>query len=315
MGEGNPVPIEQDVGEEFFMPNVHIFFNERIYWKTNWEVGLENTMDSHVQYLHRDYLMILLGGGSVSPGRSSSGTRPFFNGHGFSMGAGPSRRQMRGLPTQGAPGSTRPPLQATYSEGWKWPLHTYRRYWNWLFRPWFYFLRVQSPLMTQEHWAGGHHLPAMVHGGALQAPPKSKDNIIKRMFKTDGAAGIAFGQYIRQMVPVDEWLTRVWYHHGVVTKNKFELVRAAFIYWTWARWHCDYNFSQQDMSVMLNLAYDTPEKLSVTDAEVVQWRKFVVTKQFGGREYPFEYRNLEPGETVSQDEMTRELESATISLG
>ena len=138
--------------------------------------------------------------------------------------------------------------------------------------------------MKTPHWAGGHHLPAMVHGGAMEAPPKSKDNIIKRLFKTDGAAGIAFGQYIRQMVPVDEWLTRVWYHHGVVTRNKFELARAWFIYWTWARWHCDYNFSQQDMSVMLNLDYSTPEKLSVTDAEVVQWRRFVVTKYFGGRD-------------------------------
>ena len=69
MGDGVPAPIEEDVGEEFFRDDVHVFFNERIYWKTNWEVGLENTMDSHVQYLHRDYLMILLGGDSVSPGR------------------------------------------------------------------------------------------------------------------------------------------------------------------------------------------------------------------------------------------------------
>lgn len=294
MGEGEPAPIEEDVGEEFFRDDVHIFFNERIYWKTNWEVGLENTMDSHVQYLHRDYLMILLGGDSVSPGRQSSGVRPFYNGYGFSMGGGPSRRQLRGLP--GAQPGQKRERQAMHEGVGKWPKHTYRRYWNWLFRPWFYFLRVESPLMKTPHWAGGHHLPAMVHGGALEAPPKSKDNIIKRLFKTDGAAGIAFGQYIRQMVPVDEWLTRVWYHHGVVTRNKFELARAWFIYWTWARWHCDYNFSQQDMSVMLNLDYSTPEKLSVTDAEVVQWRRFVVTKYFGGRDAPFEYKNPEPGE-------------------
>src|SRR4029078_505167 len=79
-------------------------------------------------------------------------------------------------------------------------------------------------------------------------------------------------------------------------RNKFELARAWFIYWTWARWHCDYNFSQQDMSVMLNLDYSTPKKLWVTDAEVVQWRRFVVTKYYGGRDAPFEYKNPEPGE-------------------
>jgi ABC-type bacteriocin/lantibiotic exporter with double-glycine peptidase domain len=70
--------------------------------------------------------------------------------------------------------------------------------------------------------------------------------------------------------------------HPVVAKNKLKLAWYWFVYWTWARWSCDYNFSQQDMSVMLNLRYDAPEKLSVTDAEVVQWRRLVVTKHFGG---------------------------------
>jgi hypothetical protein len=42
---------------------------------------------------------------------------------------------------------------------------------------------------------------------------------------------------------------------------------------------------------MLNQRYDTPEKLSGTDAEVIQWRRLVVTKLFGGRDAPFEYRN------------------------
>jgi len=42
---------------------------------------------------------------------------------------------------------------------------------------------------------------------------------------------------------------------------------------------------------MLNQRYDTPEKLSGTDAEVIQWRRLVVTKHFGGRDAPFEYRS------------------------
>jgi len=54
---------------------------------------------------------------------------------------------------------------------------------------------------------------------------------------------------------------------------------------------------------MLNLRYDTPEKLSVTDAEVIQWRKLVVTKHFGGRDYPFEYENKEPGAAVDEEVM------------
>jgi hypothetical protein len=57
------------------------------------------------------------------------------------------------------------------------------------------------------------------------------------------------------------------------------------------RWIIEYNFSRQDERVMLNQRYDTPEKLSGTDAEVIQWRRLVVTKEFGGRSAPFEYAN------------------------
>jgi hypothetical protein len=81
--------------------------------------------------------------------------------------------------------------------------------------------------------------------------------------------------------------------HGVSTPTPLHKLWAGLLYWTWGRWHCDYNFSQQDMSVMLNLDYTSTEKLSATDAEVVQWRRFVVTKHFGGRNHPFEYDNRE----------------------
>jgi hypothetical protein len=42
---------------------------------------------------------------------------------------------------------------------------------------------------------------------------------------------------------------------------------------------------------MLHQRYDTPEKLSGTDAEVIQWRRLVVTKHYGGRDAVFDYRN------------------------
>jgi hypothetical protein len=63
------------------------------------------------------------------------------------------------------------------------------------------------------------------------------------------------------------------------------------MYATVRRWIVEYNFSRQDEAVMLNQRYDTPEKLSGTDAEVIQWRRLVVTKHYGGRRAPFEYRN------------------------
>jgi len=42
---------------------------------------------------------------------------------------------------------------------------------------------------------------------------------------------------------------------------------------------------------MLNQRYDTPEKLSGTDAEVIQWRRLVVTRHYGGRRASFDYKN------------------------
>jgi hypothetical protein len=63
------------------------------------------------------------------------------------------------------------------------------------------------------------------------------------------------------------------------------------LYFALRRWVIEYNFSRQDERVMLNQRYDTPEKLSATDAEVIQWRRLVVTKHLGGRRARFEYRN------------------------
>jgi hypothetical protein len=42
------------------------------------------------------------------------------------------------------------------------------------------------------------------------------------------------------------------------------------------------------MSVMENQRFDWKEKLSGTDAEVIQWRRLVVTKHFGGRSAEFD---------------------------
>ncbi len=282
MGAGEPAPIEEDVPEEFFRDDVRIFFNDRIYWHTNWEVGLENSMDAHVQYLHRDHLQALLGGDGVRSG-ASSGMKPLYTGNGFRSG---SPRLQPGA--GGIPGNS-----VDYGNGWHWPKHNYRKWWNWVFSPFFYVMRVESPVMKDpDRWTGGHHLPGIFRaGGNVQAPVKT-GSLLGRLFRSRGVSGL-YGLYTRQTVPVDEWLTRVWYHHSVVVKNPLQSAWAWFVYFTWGRWTSEYNFSQQDMSVMMHQSYTAPEKLSGTDAEVVQWRKLVVTKHFGGREHPFVYENLE----------------------
>jgi hypothetical protein len=104
-------------------------------------------------------------------------------------------------------------------------------------------------------------------------------------------AEFAYDLYTRMCVPVEENLTRVWYYHYLRPKSVLGRGWQRLRYLALHRWIIEYNFSRQDERVMLNQRYDTPEKLSGTDAEVIQWRRLVVTKHFGGRDAPFEYRN------------------------
>jgi nitrite reductase/ring-hydroxylating ferredoxin subunit len=315
MGEGEPAPIEEDVPEEFFNPRAYILFNDRIYWKTNWEVALENSMDAHVQYLHRDNLRSLLGNNGVRSG-GSSGQRPIFTGNGFRAG-GPPRARNAGQPSSNGNGATAKvdPNHDVYPEGWRWPKHRYRRLWSWFFSPILNLLSIpQGPIRNSELWGSGHHLPGMFRAGGggggipMGAP---RQNFIKRLFS--GGGGSLFGLYTRQVVPVDDWKTRVWYHHYTLPANRLHKAWIWFNYFTLGRWTSEYNFSQQDMSVMLNQRYDVSEKLAGTDAEVVQWRRLVVTKHFGGRNAHFEQRVIEEIPQEEQAEQTPVLAKAGVS--
>ena len=69
---------------------------------------------------------------------------------------------------------------------------------------------------------------------------------------------------------------------------------------------------------MLHQRYDTPEKLSGTDAEVIAWRRLVVTKQHGGRSAAFEYRNpdgLDPNNVPLERVSVRYLQERTRRNG
>jgi hypothetical protein len=155
----------------------------------------------------------------------------------------------------------------TYADGRQWPKTNYRRLWTWLTKPLADRARRHIPPPQSARWCGGHHLPGMFR------------------------AEFGWDLYTRMCVPVEEHLTRVWYYH--CTRPKTALGRGwdRLVYAGLRRWIIEYNFSRQDEKVMLNQRYDTPEKLSGTDAEVIQWRRLVVTKEFGGRDAPFEYKN------------------------
>ena len=82
------------------------------------------------------------------------------------------------------------------------------------------------------------------------------------------------------------------------------------LYYVYHRYIIEYNFSDQDNSVMNNQSYNSPEALSITDSEVVQWRRFIVTKHFGGRNAKYEFKN--PG-NLSPEEIPMEMVSGVMS--
>ncbi|HYE89358.1 MAG TPA: hypothetical protein VEA38_00005, partial [Terriglobales bacterium] len=187
--------------------------------------------------------------------RGAQGEHPIFVGNGFGGDVAESN-YMRKSPTQDE-----------YPNGWKWPKSNRRRFWTWLTKPLAERARRHIPPPRSARWCGGHHLPGM--------------------FRTE----FAYDFYTRMCVPVEEHVTRVWYYHYLKPKTALGRLWQRVLYYGFHRWIIEYNFSQQDERVMLNQRYDTPEKLSGTDAEVIQWRKLVVTRHFGGRDAPFEYKN------------------------
>ncbi|HTG11868.1 MAG TPA: Rieske 2Fe-2S domain-containing protein, partial [Candidatus Eisenbacteria bacterium] len=79
IGEGPPAPIEEDVPEEFFDDETLILIGQ-VNWRCNWEVALENSMDSHVNYVHRNAVVVARSGFIA---RGAQGEHPIFVGNGF----------------------------------------------------------------------------------------------------------------------------------------------------------------------------------------------------------------------------------------
>jgi hypothetical protein len=101
--------------------------------------------------------------------------------------------------------------------------------------------------------SGGHHLPSM--------------------FRFD------FGthMYTRACVPVDDRLTRVIYYHAIRRRTAIGRALARLFFVTFQNWAMNANFSDQDYRVMAPQRYDTSEKLSGTDAEVIAWRRLLLS--------------------------------------
>jgi phenylpropionate dioxygenase-like ring-hydroxylating dioxygenase large terminal subunit len=250
MGKGAPAPIEEDVPPEFFDGEDTLVMSATRYWPVNWRVALENALDSHVMYVHRNALLQLM---EPILQFGPAGYRPrIVNG----------RAALGYIPDDEAP---RPAREYYPGVDGHWPKTQWRRLWLWAFA-WRLRRRVtRRPFNPDEEWgmhtfiggkrvrSGGHHLPSM--------------------FRFD------FGthMYTRACVPVDEQTTRVIYYHAIRRRTAIGRALARLFFVTFQNWAMNANFSDQDYRVMAPQRYDTAEKLSGTDAEVIAWRRLLLS--------------------------------------
>ena len=241
MGEGEPVPIEEDVPPEFFDDITTILFHTE-YWPVQWNLALENGGDAHVPYVHRNSFRQLQNPMMWS---SATGSRQkIVNGRAVvSIGGPPNRRR------SSAGNDYRkyfPLLDA------RWPKHSFRLWWTWIWSLNRKRVAKLPPWDAPEEWASGHHLPGMYRGD----------------HRTD--------LYTRNCIPVTEKLSRQIYYKAVRPKNWIGRVYERVfhrVYWRWAMY---INFSSQDFKAVSPQRYDTPEHLSATDLHQVYWRRLVL---------------------------------------
>ncbi len=237
MGKGEPAPIEENIPEEFFQDE-KIVLAWNTEWPANWRPCFENSFDSHVRYLHRNSAMLLM--------------KPIYPPHyppGRPRRIGPHRL----TPSQAIHEAGKedqeyfPRLEA------KWPRHRYRRSWLWLVA----LLRKPFDLLPRyrasEQWEMGQHLPCMV----------------RINYKTH--------MWTRWAVPIDANNTRMFYFHTALRRSAIGRAYEWLAYHLFHHWVMDRSFSAQDAPAAIHAYYDRPEYLAPTDAQLVQWRKLLLS--------------------------------------
>ncbi len=242
MGEGEAVAPEEDIPPEFFDTRSLVLFATE-YWAVNWQLGLENGLDAHVPYVHRNAIRTMMNRRTMMTGpvgirnkivkdRLLAGVRGG-GGSGFGNAGGATRFYFPAL------------------KGY-WPKHNYRGLWNWLFIPMQKRGAKIPPWDGPEEWGGGHRAPCM--------------------FRSDHRTDL----YTRNCIPVTEELSRQIYFKAVRPNSWVGRWYERIHFKLYGKWMQVTNFSQQDMHAMVGQRYDTQEYLSSTDTHQIVWRRLIL---------------------------------------
>lgn len=255
MGDGPPAPIEEDVPEEFFEPGFSIRYTT-VDWNVNWRLSVENILDSHAIYVHRNsiefYLLsreALLGLANLGPRRPKPDV---INNRAIDWG----------MPNIAAPGKRDgPPRAKPYRRsypglgGQKWPKYGARLIWHNLVS--LVIGKVPPPLLKTREWTGAFHLP--------------------------GYARFDFGSYVytRATVPIDPHTSRIIYFFATKANSWRGRGKNALWFTLWKNWSMHYNFSGQDQLPIESQTYTSPEHMSPTDIFPISIRRLILTHARG----------------------------------
>ena len=248
MGAGEPTPLEEAIPEEF-LDDKAMLFSWTNSWPCNWRPAVENYADSHVRYVHRNSALMLMR--PMLPPALPLPGKPFRVGkHRLaaagrtSVGPEQDRNRRKGRPYQ----EFYPLL------GVQWPAHRWRLLWTWFFK-----LadkvryKFRKPFQVSEEWGTGQHLPSVVR--------------------------LNYGthMYTRYAVPVAENETRMFYFHVARRATWLGRLHETIQWNLFHNWAMNKNFSEQDSPGAIDLYYDRPERLSVSDQQTIEWRKLVLS--------------------------------------
>jgi phenylpropionate dioxygenase-like ring-hydroxylating dioxygenase large terminal subunit len=237
MGKGAPVALEENIPEEFFQAD-KIVLAWNTQWPANWRPCFENSFDSHVRYLHRNSAMLLM--------------KPIYPPH-FPPGRPKKIGAHRLMPSRPVFEPSKADQEYFPGLDANWPRHRYRRAWLWLVA----ILRKPFDLLptyrASEAWEMGQHLPCMV----------------RINYRTH--------MWTRWAVPIDEQNTRMFYFHTARRRSAIGRAYEWLAYHLFHHWVMDRSFSAQDAPAAIHAYYDRPEYLAPTDAQLVQWRKLLLS--------------------------------------
>jgi nitrite reductase/ring-hydroxylating ferredoxin subunit len=256
MGEGAPVPIEEDVPPEFFKPEA-LVLSSTATWKCNWRPAMENYLDAHVFYVHRNSLRLLTMPAARLVGLARSGSmrkeRPQIL-HSRAIlrprDIGPvGERVDDSTPAEQPPNPFAKGVQESYPGlgGARWPRTNGRYHLSCLVAA-LRSKRPRPPLETDEEWTL-IHLPSTV--------------------RTDNSKYL----YTRTMVPVDADRSKAVYFHTRYPRGSLSRILYRVLFRAWYDWYYNTNFSGQDARIVNHQRYDLKEKLSHTDTLPIAWRK------------------------------------------